>query len=249
MENLTHRVKNAFLDNRRKILIGAAILAVGSYCLANPSPVVAASSYQDQNPATEITTTNTITNTEPVYISPTETAVPTPTETIIQTLEEILKTIHANIGSLTGYACDDEEWGVVINKIPDSCTFPESVHAYFETGQDIVIPLDPNTSNHGVAHYRTTELFNSNLKVIDITTEICEEWNGQFVLSHGPCPPTSICLADFSAKSVTQMPNSNNGLEGFGFGAAVGASFAALCFGFGTYGARQNVREKSQDKK
>lgn len=63
MENLTQKVKSAFLDNRRKLGRVAMISAIVAYDLIGASPLLAAPSYQDQDPTTGITTTEPISTT------------------------------------------------------------------------------------------------------------------------------------------------------------------------------------------
>lgn len=92
-----------------------------------------------------------------------------------------LKTISAK--ALSDHECDDSEWHFVITQVESEGQAPASIFVTWANGANEDVPLDAFTG--GVAHYATTSNLGS--PVTGASTQIYEEWGGQFNLSHGPC--------------------------------------------------------------
>jgi hypothetical protein len=82
------------------------------------------------------------------------------------------------------YDCNSDEWHFVINQVDDAANAPASIHVTWANGQSADILLDAG-SGSPVASYTTT--LNLNSTVTSATASIYVAWDGQFVLSHGPC--------------------------------------------------------------
>ena len=109
-----------------------------------------------------------------------------------------VKTIYVKQASLSDHECNDSEWHFVINQIPDECEHPASIHVYWSNGEDAIVPLEKSSGD--VAHYTSNLYLSPSIKVTNATADICDDWDGQFVLSHGPCKPTAVTLASFSGE-------------------------------------------------
>ena len=92
------------------------------------------------------------------------------------------KTIAAK--ALSDHECDSSEWHFVITQVDDEANAPASITVTWANGQSASVPLDKVTG--GTAHYATTQHLDST--VTAATAVIYEDWDGQFNLSHGPCP-------------------------------------------------------------
>jgi hypothetical protein len=113
------------------------------------------------------------------------------------------KTIHAK--ALSDHECNSTEWHFVINQIDEEAHAPSSIHVEWANGASADVSLDKFTG--GVAHYVTTANLDST--VTSASAEIYSEWDGQFNLSHGPCPaePTDTPVpSDTPTPSVTVTP-------------------------------------------
>jgi len=100
-----------------------------------------------------------------------------------------LDTIHVKASTLTDHECNSEEWHFVINQVDSEGLSPASITGVWGDGSE-VIPRSAFTG--GVAHYVTANHLGSMLT--DAYAQIYGSWdegNGQFNLSHGPCPPPS----------------------------------------------------------
>lgn len=96
---------------------------------------------------------------------------------------EGLKLISAK--ALVDHECDETEWHFVINQINEEANAPANIAVSWANGASESVSLWKFTG--GVAHYVTTANLDS--AVTQATAWIYEEWDGQFNLSHGPCPP------------------------------------------------------------
>jgi MYXO-CTERM domain-containing protein len=97
------------------------------------------------------------------------------------------RAISVKNASLSQHSCNDSEWHFVINQIAGTERAPSSITVTWSNGASAGIPLSKFTGQ--VAHYTTTAHLDSG--VASATTTIYAEWNGQFVLSHGPCGQVS----------------------------------------------------------
>lgn len=104
--------------------------------------------------------------------------------------EHDTKEIHVKESTLEDPECDREnpnQWHFIINQIDKGQTAPASIFVEWDNGQNATVLLS-KLSGQGqkqTAHYNTT--LHQDANVTDATAEIYEDWNGQFVLSHGPC--------------------------------------------------------------
>jgi len=115
--------------------------------------------------------------------------------------EDAFKTIYISQGSLDDHECDNTQWHIVINQLNDEeGQMPGSIEVTWANGVTETVALSNVTG--GVAHYYTT--LNLNYKVTGAEAEIYAGWDGEFVLSHGPCNPTAVELVSFEA--VNQHP-------------------------------------------
>lgn len=100
-----------------------------------------------------------------------------------------LDTIHIKASTLVDHKCNSQEWHFVINQIESEALAPASIHVVWANGAQADVSRSAFTG--GVAHYATTANLGST--VTDAYTQIYVDWdegNGQFNLSHGPCPPS-----------------------------------------------------------
>jgi LPXTG cell wall anchor motif len=97
------------------------------------------------------------------------------------------------------YDCNADEWHFIINQIDDEANAPATIHVTWLNGNAEDIPLGNFTG--GAAHYTTTSNLDST--VVFATASIYVAWDGEFVLSHGPCQeqPT-----DTPTNTLTDVP-------------------------------------------
>jgi len=111
-----------------------------------------------------------------------------------------LETIYVSEGSLDDHECDNVQWHFVINQLIDASQAPESIEVTWSNGvTEATQTVELSNVTGVVAHYYTTSYLN--YEVVGAEAEIDEDWIGEFVLSHGPCNPTSVVLVDFEATS------------------------------------------------
>jgi len=86
-----------------------------------------------------------------------------------------------------GDGCVEGEWHLVINQIENESLAPNSVNVLFNDGHTHTESLTKFTGK--VAHY--TIFYHLTNTLITATTDIYDDWSGQFVVSHTPCitPP------------------------------------------------------------
>ena len=120
--------------------------------------------------------------------TPTATATATSTPQTYQVIEA---------KALTEHECDCHEWHFVINKVKEGPQgdrykyVPSHIHVTWANGDTERVDVDEKYAdgNWRVGHYTVDH--NLNFTVTSATAEIYGEWDGQFNLSHGPCPPST----------------------------------------------------------
>lgn len=96
------------------------------------------------------------------------------------------KTIEAK--ALIDHDCyPNDEWHFVITQISNQDLAPSSIFVEWHNNQSETVNMDKFTGE--VAHYTSFNNLNSTVKKAEAT--IYSEWDGQFNLSHGPCPTTT----------------------------------------------------------
>lgn len=91
-------------------------------------------------------------------------------------------TVSVSAGSLTNHACNPTQWQFVITGIT-TATAPATITVMWSDGTTSTVSLTSVTG--GAAHYVTTA--NLGLTVTGATAVLDSSWQGQFVLSDGPC--------------------------------------------------------------
>jgi len=114
------------------------------------------------------------------------------------------KVIEIKEASLSGHGCNSQEWHIIINQIASPELAPAIVTMHFPEG---TVNAVLSAFTGGAAHYSTTEYLGSFL--LGATAIIYAGWDGQFVLSHGPCgntdtptPTNTVTVTE----TVTQTP-------------------------------------------
>jgi len=109
--------------------------------------------------------------------------------------------------ALGDHSCDSTEWHFVITQISDASLAPSSISVSWENGSSADIALSKFTG--GTAHYSTGSNLDS--PVTGASAMIYSSWNGQFNLSHGPCPtptPTKTEVPTDTPEIPTNTPTS-----------------------------------------
>jgi hypothetical protein len=104
---------------------------------------------------------------------------------------------------------DAQEWHFIINQIDGEANAPLSIHVEWADGGSEEVPRS-SFSGNSTAHYTTFSHLDST--VTSATAVIYDGWNGQFVISHGPCAvptstPTEVPATETPTEvSVTEVP-------------------------------------------
>ena len=122
-----------------------------------------------------------------------------------------VKTISVHESSLTNHQCDTTVWELIINRIAGGQgQAPNSIHVTWRNGNSAEIALSQfsGEGQFGTAHYRTTQNLDS--VITSATAVIYSSWDGQFNLSHGPCPqqPTPTPTPTSVPPTATPVPTS-----------------------------------------
>ncbi len=91
-------------------------------------------------------------------------------------------TIYAK--ALTDHECNSTEWHFVITQVPFVFLAPSYIHVTWANGASQNVSRGAFTGK--TAHYTTTAYLDST--VVSASAQIYFSWEGQFNLSHGPCP-------------------------------------------------------------
>lgn len=114
---------------------------------------------------------------------------------------EELQEIYAQ--GLVSHGCNSEEWHFVITQVDPSDLAPQTIQVTWANGAEEVISLSGVTGK--TAHYLTVSHLDS--VVVEVTAWIYQAWDGQFNLSHGPCPATATPTpTDTTTPTATPSP-------------------------------------------
>jgi len=111
-------------------------------------------------------------------------------------------TISIKDGSLKDHGCDSTVWEIIINQIGSVEQAPDHITVEWLNGAKEDVNRFSFTG--GAAHYRTTSNLGS--YITEATAEIYVGWDGQFVLSHGPCGEITPTPVVTTVVSTTETP-------------------------------------------
>jgi len=98
--------------------------------------------------------------------------------------QTLTSTKEISAKALDDHECDATKWHFVITQVEPEANAPANITVNWANSETAAVPLDAYTGK--TAHYATT--LNLDSTVTSATAQIYSEWDGQFNLSHGPCP-------------------------------------------------------------